>query len=128
MSDLLLALIEEEEQREKDLFDKSTASEETLEKFKSIAEINDEIKPMGQGNTLIYEDEEICDTYELNPSAFQNEDLEYFTSCGQLGSKKGFYYADDHVIEEESMITEPQHLMRRDAHIYMPVKVNCLYG
>ena len=54
MSDPLLALIEEEEQRERDLYDKSTASDDTVERFQSIAEINDEIKPMGFSDPAIY--------------------------------------------------------------------------
>ena len=75
MSDPLLALIEEEEQRERDLYDKSTASDDTVERFQSIAEINDEIKPMGFSYPAIYQDDEVCESYENNPGAFHNDDL-----------------------------------------------------
>ena len=131
MSDPLLALIEEEEQRERELYEKSTASDDTTERYISITEINEEIKPMGYSKTSVYRDEEVCDSYEPNHGAFHIDDLTYLSSPAQLGSKKSQSLQEALDQEEEEMLLilgEPQTLNRHNAHIYMPVKLNCLYG
>ena len=70
MTDILLALIEREEAKEREDFEESTKDSESTIKFDSTAAVNDEIRPMGFSGTQIYPDSEVMDTYESNPSAF----------------------------------------------------------
>ena len=127
-----MALIEEEEQREREQYEKSTASDDACEIYLSITAINDEIKPMGYSHPSIYKDEEVCDSYEYNPGAFHNEEFIYNQSPAKIGSKKSKSKQDalDQQEEDEllELLGEPQILNRHNAHIYMPVRMGCLYG
>lgn len=86
-----------------------------LAKFDTTDEVNDELKPMGYGslNDQIYPDVEVLDYYESSDDEFSMSDEDRL---------------DDSDMPMPPPILNGGVLRRHNAAIFMPIKVNCLYG
>jgi len=109
MEDLLASLAND--------FDSDASEKIVLAKFDTADEINAEFMPMGYGslNDQIYPDDEVLDYYES-------------TSDDELSMEDEDGLSDDDIPLPPLMQNGGGLLRRHNAAIFMPIRVNSLYG